>query len=72
MNHVEPVKHKLHTAILAEKSDANERLLRYKSLSAKIADYQIGVGSAPTEDEFKQWLADVEYAVDLKKMLGGG
>ena len=67
-----PAKEKLRTALITEKSDSDERLFRYKSLTAKIADYQVGIGPAPTEKEFTQWLADVKHAVDLKNMLGGG
>lgn len=72
MKHSSPAKDKLKNALEAEKDDSNARLLRYKSLTAKIADYQVGKGSAPTEEEFNQWLADVKHAVDLKTMMGGG
>lgn len=72
MNHSSLAKDKLKNALEAEKDDSNARLLRYKSLTAKIADYQLGKGSAPTEEEFNQWLADVKHAVDLKTMMGGG
>lgn len=63
---------KLRTLLIAEKSDCNGRLQRYKSLTLKIADYQVGVCPAPTEEEFTQWLADVEHAVSLKTVLSGG
>jgi hypothetical protein len=63
---------KLRAALIAEKSDAHARMLRYKLLTTKIAEHQVGHGPAPTEEEFTQWLADVKYAVDLKKMMGGG
>ena len=72
MNYSSPIKEKLRNALKAEKVDANARLLRYKSLTAKIADYQLGKGAAPTEEEFNQWLADVKHAVDLKTMMSGG
>lgn len=72
MNHSSSTREKLKSALEAEKDDSNARLLRYKSLTAKIADYQLGKGSAPTEEEFNQWLADVKHAVDLKTMMGGG
>lgn len=62
---------KLRAALEAENSDSDLRVQRYKSLTAKIADYQVGIGSAPTEEEFTQWLADVKHAVDLKNTLGG-
>ena len=63
---------KLRTLLIAEKSDCNGRLQRYKSLTLKIANYQVGVCPAPTEEEFTQWLADVEHAVSLKTVLSGG
>ena len=72
MNYSSPIKEKLRNALKAEKVDANARLLRYKSLTDKIADYQLGKGAAPTEEEFNQWLADVKHAVDLKTMMSGG
>ena len=61
---------KLRTVLASEKSDVNQRFERYKTLTLKIADYQVGNGPAPTEDEFNQWLADVQHTVDLKKMIG--
>ena len=63
---------KLRTVLIAEKSDSNQRLERYKSLTQKIADYQVGKGPAPTEAEFSQWLEDVKHAVDLSTVLAGG
>ena len=62
---------KLRTLLIAEKSDCNGRLQRYESLTLKIADYQVGICPAPTEEEFTQWLADVEHAVNLKTVLSG-
>ena len=63
---------RLRAVLIAEKSDCNERLKRYKSLTQKIADYQVGIGPAPTEEEFNQWLEDVKHAVDLNTVLAGG
>ena len=63
---------KLRTLLIAEKSDCDGRLQRYKSLTLKIANYQVGVCPAPTEEEFIQWLADVEHEVSLKTVLSGG
>ena len=63
---------KLRTLLIAEKSDCIGRLQRYKALTLKIADYQVGVCPAPTEEEFTQGLADVEHAVSLKAVLSGG
>ena len=63
---------KLQTLLIAEKSDCNGRLQRYEALTLKIADYQVGVSPAPTEEEFTQWLADVEHAFSLKTILSGG
>lgn len=63
---------KLRDAVTAEKLDSTLRLARYKQLTAKISDHQIGKGPAPTEEEFNQWLADVKHAVDLKTMIGCG
>ena len=62
---------KLRSVLIAEKSDCSQRLERYKTLTQKIADYQMGRGSAPTEEEFSQWLADVDHAVDLTTRLAG-
>ena len=63
---------KLRTVLIAEKSDSNQRLKRYKSHTQKIADYQMGRGPAPTEEEFNQWLADVKHAVNLNTLMAGG
>ena len=63
---------KLRTLLIAEKSDCGGRLQRYQSLTLKITDYQVGVCPAPTEEEFTQWLADVEHEVSLKTVLSGG
>lgn len=62
---------KLRSVLISEKSDCNQRLERYKTLTQKITDYQMGRGSAPTEEEFSQWLVDVEHAVDLTTVLAG-
>lgn len=63
---------KLRTVLIAEKSDCNQRSERYKSLTKKIADYQMARGPAPTEEDFSQWLADVDHAVNLTTVLAGG
>ena len=63
---------KLRAALIAEKSDEHVRMARYKALTAKIAQHQVGHMPAPTEEEFTQWLADVKHAVNLKKMMTGG
>ena len=63
---------KLKSAVFAEKSDVYVRMQRYKDLTAKISNHQLGEGPAPTEEEFTQWLADVKHAVDLKKMMVSG
>ena len=63
---------KLRSLLIAEKSDCIGRLQRYKALTLKIADYQVGVSPAPTDEEFTQWLADVDHAVSLKTVLSGG
>lgn len=62
---------KLRSVLIAEKSDCNQRLKRYKALTQQIADYQMGEGPPPTEQEFSQWLADVKHAVDLNTVLAG-
>ena len=72
MSSLSPTTKKLEAAFEAEKIASELSLVRYKSLTAKIADYQVGQGPAPTEEEFTQWLADVKHAVDLKNMLGVG
>ncbi|MGB4116000.1 MAG: hypothetical protein WBK51_05595 [Polaromonas sp.] len=71
MNKSSSAKEKLRSVLIAEKSDSLQRLQRYKALTQKIADYQVGVGQAPTEEEFSQWLADVKHAVDLKTLMAG-
>lgn len=63
---------KLRAALIAEKSDDNVRIQRYKDLTEKIAQHQLGHGPAPTEEEFTQWLADVKRTVALKKLIGVG
>ena len=63
---------KLRTVLIAEKSDSNHRINRYKSHTQKIAEYQMGRGPAPTEEEFNQWLADVKHAVNLNTLMAGG
>ena len=67
-----PSAQKLRTLLIAEKNDSDGRLQRYEFLTLRIADYQVGVSPAPTEEEFTQWLADVEHAVSLKTVLSGG
>lgn len=62
---------KLRRAVDDEKLAATASPDLYKLLSTKITQYQMDKGPAPTEDEFNQWLADVKYAVDLRKMLAG-
>lgn len=63
---------KLRTVLIEEKSDSNQRLERYKSHTQKLADYQMGKGPAPTEEEFCQWMTDVKHAVNLNAVLSGG
>ena len=63
---------KLRAVLIAEKSDSNQRLKRYKLHTQKIADYQMGRGPAPTEQEFNQWLADVKHAVNLNTLMAEG
>lgn len=58
-------------AVEEEKLAAAASLTRYKLLSTKITQYQMGGGAAPTEDEFNQWLADVQRAVELRQLLAG-
>ena len=69
MKNSSPAANKLRVVLREEKSECNQQLQRYKSLTQKIADYQVGIGPAPTEEEFAQWLTDVKHAVDLKIML---
>ena len=63
---------KLRTVLIAEKSESNRQLKRYKSHTQKITDYQMGRGPAPTEEEFNQWLGDVKHAVNLNTLMAGG
>ena len=60
---------KLRTLLGVEKSHTIERQDRYKLLTQKIADYQMGTGPAQTDEELKQWRADVKHAIDLKTVL---
>lgn len=62
---------KLRLAVEEEKLAAAASLKRYKLLSSKITQYQMGEGPAPSEEEFNQWLADVQRAVELKRVLSG-
>ena len=62
---------KLKLALAQEKLASQVCMTRYKALTSKIAQFQMGEGPAPTEEEFTQWLADVKYAVELKKLLDG-
>ena len=43
----------------------------YQSLTAKITQFQTGQGPALTEAELNQWLAEVEKAIELKRVLSG-
>lgn len=65
--HTDKFKH----AVADEKLAAATSLARYRLLSAKITAFQMGDGPAPTEEEFIQWLADVNKAVELKRLLSG-
>ena len=60
---------KLRTLLSVEKNHTIERQDRYKLLTQKIADYQMGTGPAQTDEELKQWRADVKHAIDLKTVL---
>lgn len=43
----------------------------YQSLTAKNTQFQTGQGPALTEAELNQWLAEVEKAIELKRVLSG-
>ena len=60
---------RLRTVLGMEKSDSIERQQRYRLLTQKIADYQMGTGPAQTDVELNQWRADVKHAIDLKTVL---
>ncbi len=62
---------KLKQAVEAEKTAIAASEVLYKSLTTKIKLFQTGKGPAPTEAEFNQWVAEVERAVELKRLLGG-
>ena len=62
---------KLRQALAEEKLAAETSMVRYRSLTAKITQFQMGEGPAPTEAEFSQWVADVNRAVELRKLLDG-
>ena len=66
-----PNTEKLHSALEAEQYACADSLARYKALTGKIEKYQLGVGPAPTEEEFTQWIAEVKRAVALRKLLDG-
>ena len=61
----------LKLAIEAEKSAILASQVLYKSLTLKIKNFQTGRGVQPTEEEFKLWIAEVEKAVELKRVLNG-
>ena len=58
-------------AVAAEKLAIAESQALYQNLTAKITQYQTGQGPAPTEAEFNQWLAEVEKAIALRRVLSG-
>ena len=62
---------KLREAVFAEQRAAAFSVSLYRALTEKIEKYQLGEGPAPTEEEFKQWIAEVQHAVTLKKLLDG-
>lgn len=62
---------KLREAVAAEQRATAASLALYQALTQKIEKYQLGEGVAPTEDEFTQWLAEVNHAVTLRKLLDG-
>lgn len=61
----------LKQAVAAEKLVIAASQALYQSLTAKITQFQTGQGAAPTEAEFNQWLAEVEKAIALKRVLSG-
>ena len=62
---------KLKQAVQAEKVAIAASQALYQSLTQKITHFQTGKGCAPTQEEFKQWVAEVEKAVELKRILSG-
>lgn len=62
---------KLRQAMQAEKLAIAASEVLYHNLTQKISHFQMGKGSAPTEAEFTQWVAEVEKAIDLKRVLNG-
>ena len=58
----------LRDAIEAEASDASALQERYRILSAKLAAFDRGEGSAPTIKEFSEWREAVEHRVHLRKL----
>ncbi len=62
---------RLELAVQAERVANAASLFLYKSLTAKIKRFQTSEGPAPTEEEFKRWVTEVEKAVALKRLLGG-
>ncbi len=62
---------RLEQAVQAERVANAASLFLYKSLTAKIKRFQTSGGPAPTEEEFKRWVTEVEKAVALKRLLGG-
>lgn len=62
---------KLKQALQAEKMAIAASKALYKSLTQKITRFQMGKGPAPTEAEFNQWVAEVERAVELRRLLSG-
>lgn len=62
---------RLKLAVDAEKSAILASQVLYKNLTLKIKKFQTGRGVPPTEEEFKLWIAEVEKAVELKRVLSG-
>lgn len=62
---------KLKQALQAEKQAIIASQTLYENLTTKIHQFQTGTGPAPTEAEFTQWIAEVEKAVELKRVLSG-
>lgn len=62
----------LREAVHAEKLDVRAHRARYEMLCKRMDAYQAGSGPSPTLEEFEQWRADVEQAVQLRALHSAG
>ena len=62
---------KLRQAISMEKQDTALRAAELKSLTAKMKAYQLGMGPAPSIEEFTQWREATEKSLLVRRLQSG-